>query len=488
DLDYPTRLSDTVTLSTFHGCPPGEIESIAEHLLRDVGLNVVVKLNPTLLGREDLNAILHDRLDYTDIIVPDEAFANDPTWDQVRGIVGRLGDLADDLDRGFGVKFTNTLLVRNHKDFFPAEAEEMYLSGPPLHVLAITLVGRFREVFGDRFPISFSAGIDAGNYADAVALGLKPVSVCTDLLKNGGYARAFPYHKNLRARMKTAGASDIDTFILKAFGHARQALDDLEAPEDLKARCEDALSNGEDLRAAAGEHFDIWVSAARLKNTDTYCARVLDDPRYDAHQTNTPPKKTGEVLDLFDCQTCDRCITVCPNDAIFAFAIPREDDIPRNRLIPDGKGWKLEADAALTILRPHQIGVFADVCNQCGNCDIICPEEGGPYSVKPNFFGSYDAWSAADGRDGYFIERVDGGYRMHGRYRGETLVLEQTGGAEFRFRGNGFDLTLDPADPAGTAKGTAGGPVDLAPMLYMDAMLKAVIAVPAANYVSAGLI
>ncbi len=29
DLDYPTRLSNTVTLSTFHGCPPDEIDSMA---------------------------------------------------------------------------------------------------------------------------------------------------------------------------------------------------------------------------------------------------------------------------------------------------------------------------------------------------------------------------------------------------------------------------------------------------------------------------
>ena len=64
----------------------------------------------------------------------------------------------------------------------------MYLSGPPLHVLAMLLVRRFREIFGDRFPVSFSGGIDADNFADAVALGLQPVSVCSDLLKNGAYS------------------------------------------------------------------------------------------------------------------------------------------------------------------------------------------------------------------------------------------------------------------------------------------------------------
>ena len=288
--------------------------------------------------------------------------------------------------------------------------------------------------------------------------------------------------------MKELGAYDIDTFILKAFGQAAAALGDFDLPADAKAACKNALSNGEDLRTAAGEHFDAWVSAARLRNTETYCARVLDDSRYDAHQTNTPPKKTGIELDLFDCQTCDRCITVCPNNAIFAFSIPREDDIPRDRLIPDGDGWRVEIDEALTILRPHQIGVFADVCNECGNCDVICPEDGGPFVVKPSFFGSHDAWSSAVGHDGYFIEPLEDGYRMHGRYQGNATVLEQLDGNEIRFRGDGFDITFDPADPAGTVRGKADGPVDLTSVRYMNAMLKAVTAVPAANYVSAGLI
>jgi putative selenate reductase len=34
DLPFRTRISDTLTLSTFHGCPAGEIEAIAAFLLR----------------------------------------------------------------------------------------------------------------------------------------------------------------------------------------------------------------------------------------------------------------------------------------------------------------------------------------------------------------------------------------------------------------------------------------------------------------------
>jgi len=484
DLPYPSRLSDTVTLSTFHGCPPEEIEGIAEYLLREVGLNVVVKLNPTLLGEADLNAILHDRLGYTDIVVPPEAFAKDANWRQVEGFVTRLGDLADGLGRGFGVKFTNTLLVRNHKSFFPADAEEMYLSGAPLHVLAIALIARFRETFGDRFPISFSAGVDAENFADTVALGLKPVSVCTDLLKNGGYARSYRYFRDLRNRMKELSVSDIDGFVLKAFGQAETALAAM-SPERQES-CKLALRQGDDLRVAAGPDFDAWVAAARLLNTRVYAEKVIEDSRYSAEQTDTPPKKTGVKLDLFDCQTCDRCITVCPNNANFAFSQPRED-IPKQHLIPQDGGWAVEDKGKVSAKRPHQIGTFSDACNECGNCDVICPEVGEPYLLKPRFYGSLEAWETASDRDGFFLEPMDGGVRVHGRFGGEVYMLDSPCEGALRYRGAGFDVTLDPADPAGTAKGNADGPVDLTGLRIMETLRRAMTAETAVNYVSMAL-
>ena len=49
-IEFPPVISDTVTLSTFHGCPPDEIEQITKHLIDAHDLDVIVKLNPTLLG------------------------------------------------------------------------------------------------------------------------------------------------------------------------------------------------------------------------------------------------------------------------------------------------------------------------------------------------------------------------------------------------------------------------------------------------------
>ena len=322
DLPFPTRLSDTLTLSTFHGCPPGEIEAIVEHLVGEVGLDVTVKLNPTLLGREEVGAILHDAMGYHEIKVPDRAFAEDASWDDAAAMIDRLGAFANARGRSFGVKFSNTLVVENHKSFFPASEPVMYLSGPPLHPLAIALVNRFRRTFGDRFPISFAGGVDAFNFADSVALGLTPVTACSDLLKPSGYRRGWIYISDLVKRMDGVGAADIDTFVLKAHGQAEAALANLGLPQERDAACRAALAAGGDLRAAAGEAFAAWVSAARVLNAAVYAERVIADPRYGAAENATPPNKIGSTLVLFDCLTCDKCIPLCPNDANFILPIP----------------------------------------------------------------------------------------------------------------------------------------------------------------------
>jgi putative selenate reductase len=485
DLPFPTRLSDTLTLSTFHGCPPEEIEAIAAFLLEEVGLHVVVKLNPTLLGKEALRDLLHRQLGYADLAVPDQAFDQDARWEQVTGFVERLGATAAARGRGFGVKFTNTLVVENRRSFFPAAERWMYLSGAPLHVLAMTLVRRFRRAFGDRFPISFSAGIEAANFPDAVALGLGPVSVCTDLLRAGGYGRGRKYFEELGRRMEAVGARDLETFSVLAYGQAEAALVEAGLPAPAAEACRAALAQRGDLRAAAGSHWPAWVSAARRLDTEHYVERAARDPRYALVRNSTPPKKVGSTLALFDCLTCDKCIPVCPNDANFALSLP-PITVPIQRLVPAGGRLVAEAAGALTLGRAHQIANFADACNECGHCDVMCPEDGGPYAVKPRFFGSVAAWRATPARDGFALERTDEGVRMFGRFGGRDFQVE-SGGPRLRYRGEGFDLELDPDAPGVGAAGTASGPVDLTYLRIMELLRQAVAAPGAINFVSAAL-
>ncbi len=480
DLDFQTKLSDTLTLSTFHGCPPEEIEQIIDFLLREVGLHCIVKLNPTLLGAERARHLLHDVMGYEDVRIPDTAFERDATWAQAVGFVERLRETATARGLGFGVKLTNTLIVHNHRGFFPASEKEMYLSGPPLHVLSMNLVAQFRERFGGSLPISFSAGIDRQNFADAVALGLVPITVCSDLLKPGGYGRATTYFKRLLSRMDELGATHVDDYVLRAFGHGQAALDAVpELDPEARAAAVAALGAGGDLREAlTPEAYRRWVEAARVLNTATYVAQATADPRYGQTQNAKGPKKVDSHLVLFDCLTCDKCLPVCPNDANFRLAIP-PGSIATSKLVRESGAWREVEGEPLTLAQKHQIGNFADYCNECGNCDVFCPEYDGPYVMKPRFFGTLEDWRELTHLDGFFFERAEGaaGVRAWGRFTGAEFeaLLPADGGTLAELSGVGFAVRFDPADPPGTASGEASAEVDLTYYRILDALRTALV-------------
>ncbi len=485
DLDFPSRVSETVTLSTFHGCPPDEIERIVDYLLLRHRLNSIVKLNPMLLGPERARGLLGGVMGYADVQIPDSAFERDTRWDQMAEFVERLGETAGQQGLGFGVKFSNTLIVENRRDFFPASEKEMYLSGPPLYVLAMNLVQRFRQQFGNRFPVSYSAGIDRGNFADAVALGLVPVTVCSDLLKPRGYARASSYFDVLRSRMEEVKARNLPDFVVRAHGLGDEALRRA-APGDAKVRaaCAEALVKGEDLAVAAGPELHArWVAEAALLNTDHYVPLATRDPRYARPANIKPPKKLGSHLELFDCVTCNKCVPVCPNDANFVFVLPRLEQ-PIRKLRFDGESWSSWTEGTLVIEQKQQYANFADFCNECGNCDVFCPEDGGPYIVKPRFFGTRDDWSRFTALDGFALEPAGSDGRIWGRIGGQEFSLADAG-EEVRFWGPGFDVTLDPGDPVGTVRGSADREVDLTHLEILRWMREGVYRSDRANYLNA---
>ncbi len=486
EIDFETRLSNTVTLSTFHGCPPTEIEQISEHLLREGGFHTIVKFNPMLLGPARVRELLHERLGYHDLEVPESAFERDTSWQQAVDLTGRLGDVASELELGFGAKFSNTLIVRNARGFLAPNEAEVYLSGEPLHVLAAHLVRRFRREFGDRFPISFSAGIDRQNFPEAASLGLVPITVCTDLLRKGGYGRLTTYYGELRKRMASVGATSLDEFILKAHGQADAALGRLGRPADdpALARCRKALVDGTDMQEAAGaELYPLWVSAARLLNTERYIERLFDDGRYTRDRNAKGPAKIGSHLELFDCVTCDICVPVCPNDANFTFGSD-QTEIERATAVRDEDGWSWREEEPLRLERRHQIANFADFCNECGNCDIFCPEDGGPYVVKPRFFGERTAWHGSPELDGFFLERDAQGDLVLGRFEGGEHSA-RFDGDRVTYSGDGFCLEIDWSDRASTLRGEGARNVDLTFLFILDYIRRAVLNSAAPNYVNA---
>jgi putative selenate reductase len=449
---------------------------MCEYLMQEVGLDCTIKFNPMLLGKAEVDRLLHDVLGYTDIVVPESAFTHDTTWDQAVDIIDRLEKTARQTGHRLGVKFTNTLVVENKGEFIPPSAKEAYLSGPPLHVLAIQLVRKFRDQFSDAYPVSFSAGIDRVNFPDAVALGLVPITVCTDLLKKGGYGRMAAYYKELVRRMDERQAATTGDFIIRAYGLAERALErtDLSSGEPSWKTALEALETGKDLRSTVGDEvYGRWISEAKLLNTQHHAKGVLEDPRYQLSQNARLPKTVDGKLELFDCITCDLCIPACPNAANFSFH-PAEEEIPIVMIRRRGKEWTWEESGKIPLSRRHQIGNFADFCNDCGNCDIFCPEEGAPYVIKPRFFGSLDHWQSFPELDGFFMERQQIHDIVLGRFEGVEYRLDVSDG-EARFTAPSSYVTFSIADPAGTVAARGLDEVDVTPALIMDCLRRAVL-------------
>lgn len=211
-LQIPDRISDNVTLSTMHGCPPDEIEKIGLYLIREKRLHTVIKLNPTLLGASEVRSILNERSGFK-TSVPDEAFEHDLKYPDAIRIIKSLQGAAVESDLCFGLKLTNTLESLNFKTIFSPTEKQMYMSGRALHPLAIRLACKLKSDCGENMDISFSAGVDAFNIAEVLAARLSPLTVCSDLLKPGGYARMHQYLENIAKKINESGFAKLVSFI-----------------------------------------------------------------------------------------------------------------------------------------------------------------------------------------------------------------------------------------------------------------------------------
>jgi putative selenate reductase len=178
-------ICSSVALSTMHGCPPEEIEAIAVHLLENKGLDTVVKLNPTLLGVEEVRGILaKNGYEYG---LDADAFAEDLQYPRALTLIEHLRHRASAAGHRFGIKLSNTLPVANDRGSLPGETE--YVSGKALLPITVSLAARLLSDVEGPLPVSYSAGATAGNIGELLGCGLAPVTISTELLKPGGYQR-----------------------------------------------------------------------------------------------------------------------------------------------------------------------------------------------------------------------------------------------------------------------------------------------------------
>lgn len=273
-LKIPAQISNNITLSTMHGCPADEIESIASYLLTNKKLHTFVKLNPTLLGPKMLREILNDRLNFK-TNVPDLAFEHDLKYSDALIIINALQSVAKRENLQFGLKLTNTLESMNNKDVFGDEVDMMYMSGRALHPISINLANKLNKDLKGEIPFSFSAGADAFNLSNILACGFKTVTVSSDLLKPGGYMRLNQYFEETKKQFELYSASSINEFILN---HA----------------------------------VETDINSAILQNLEEYASEVLHLNKYKRNYIVSPDIKTTRNLGYFDCIAApckDTCAT-----------------------------------------------------------------------------------------------------------------------------------------------------------------------------------
>ena len=282
EIDIPARLSEAITLSTMHGCPPDEIERISIYLVEERGLHTSVKCNPTLLGADRVRRIVNDDLGFADVPIPDEAFGHDLRWADAVPMFHNLRRAAAARGLAFGLKLSNTLEVENWRGVFDRDPT-MYLSGRPLHAVTVNLAAAIDEEFGGELPLSFAGGADCFNVADLLGAGIRTVTVCSDLLKSGGYLRLLQYPENVDAAFDAVGALDTADFIRRT-----------------------ALAGG-----FAGDGGDV-AACARF-NLRGYADRVRRDWRYRKDSFRMDRSKTPRRLGTFDCIRAP-CLDECPVD------------------------------------------------------------------------------------------------------------------------------------------------------------------------------
>ncbi len=257
NLSINPKISDNITLSTMHGCPPEEIEQIGEYLITEKKLHTAIKLNPTLLGKEKLQEIIKKSGFETQ--VPDIAFEHDLKYPDAIQLITKLQKLADEQELQFSLKLTNTLESLNHKNIFPENEKMMYASGRVLHPISVNVAKKLQNDFEGKLDISFSAGIDAFNISDVISCGMYPATVCSDILKPGGYGRLNQYIENIK---------------------------ELKPEKDIKLN---------------------------LQKLNDYAEQVLSNKQYQKMGFHEPSIKTKRELNTFDCIQAP-CVDTCPTN------------------------------------------------------------------------------------------------------------------------------------------------------------------------------
>ncbi len=460
DIDaIPPEICRSTTVSTLHGCPPQEIESIASYLIKEKGLHTFVKCNPTLLGYETARRTM-DEMGYDYVAFGDFHFKDDLQFTDAVPMFRRLQRLADERGLEFGVKITNTFPVDVTRNELPSE--EMYMSGKSLSALSLTTAYRLSKEFDGKLRISYSGGADYFNIDKIYNLGIWPVTVATTLLKPGGYNRNVQMAQKLAAQeyrpftgVDVEGLAALPQEIRRDPHHVKPIKPlpdrklDGEAPllDCFIAPCSEGCPIHQDIPAYVRltregkyrEALEIILDKNPLPfMTGTLCShkcmskctRNFYEEPVDIRGAKLQAAKGGyEAVMKYACDLeaaaekkgilvhskeassekerclecshiCENCVDVCPNRANVAVQVP---------------GCKAP------------VIVHVDyMCNECGNCNSFCPYSSAPYQNKFTLFANEKDFDNS-GNQGFAVLDHDA-MRVKVRLAGQTAVHELKSG------------------------------------------------------------
>lgn len=106
----PSKICQSVAVSTMHGCPPEQISEILLYLIEEKKYHTLLKCNPTLVGEETARALL-DNAGYGYMVLDPDQFAFDLKFEQAVPLIKELAEAAKKAGVQFAVKLSNTLPV-----------------------------------------------------------------------------------------------------------------------------------------------------------------------------------------------------------------------------------------------------------------------------------------------------------------------------------------------------------------------------------------
>ena len=336
EIEIPNQLSDNITLSTMHGCPPNEIGEIASYLINKYKFHTSIKLNPTALGAKELKYILNEKLGYKNIIVPDIAFEHDVSYEDAITIIKQLKKDSIANNVIFGIKLTNTLEVLNHRDTFTDENKSMYMSGRPLHVITVNLAKKIANEFNGDILISFAGGADCFNVTKLLESGMSTITACSDMLRPGGYTRLKQWLEITKKNMIKISAISIKDFIKKTTQINKYC--------DFEKKCCD------------NQKFNC-----ALLNLNHYANDVLNEQLLHKNRFNRKQTKTNRILEDFDCIKAP-CTDKCSiNQKAYKYIQELEQEeiqkanqtILEDNLIPNILGYACDHECEMACTRNH---------------------------------------------------------------------------------------------------------------------------------------